>query len=228
LDGSILVVADGVKGRNIDRGHRTGKNLESLLPLRGMGPDLSESRQKVIEGGFCFPQKEKVEKGSERFRIEKGRDAARHDKRVVFSAVFREIRDLAQGKNLQDVGIVVFKGKREGKQVKALKRGKGLQGEKPLSPFGTEGHFFAFGEEDTFCNHILSSVQKRVDDLQSEVRHADAVRVGVNESYRDPAAPILSHCPLFQGEPGLVKGGKLVGHVSITFNQSAFALRKVG
>jgi hypothetical protein len=147
---------------------------------------------------------------------------------VVFLAVFREIGDFAEGKNPQNVGVVIFEGKREGNQVEPAERRKGLQGEKPLSRVHTEGHFFAFGEEDTFCHHILSSVQKRVNHLQSKVRHADAVRIGVNESYRDPAAPILSHCPRFQGKPCLAKGGKLVGHVSITFDQSAFALRKVG
>jgi hypothetical protein len=193
-----------------------------------MDPDLSEGHQKIFQGGFCFPQKKKIEKRGERFRIEKGRDAARHDKGVGFLAVFRKIRDFAEGEDFQNVGIVVFKGKREGNQVEPVERGKGLQGQRPLSRFHTEGHFFAFGEEDTFCNHILSSVEKRVNDLQSKVRHADAVGVGVNESYRDPAAPILSHCPLFQGKPFLVKGGKFVGHVSITFDQSAFALRKVG
>jgi hypothetical protein len=134
-------------------------------------------------------------------------------------AVFREIRDFAEGKNPQNVGIIVFEGKREGHQVEPVERGKGLQGQKPLSRVHTEGHFSAFGEEDTFCNHILSSVEKRVNDLETKVRHADAVGVGVNESYRDPAAPILPHCPLFQGKSF---------HVSITFDQSALALRKVG
>jgi hypothetical protein len=222
------VITDAVKRGDIEGLHGTGKDPEGLAPNHRMGPDLSESHQKFFQGRLCFPQKKKVEKRSERFRIEKSRDAARHDKRMVFLAVFREIRDFAEGKNFQNVGIVVFKGKREGNQVEPLKRGKGLHGEKPLSPFNTEGHFFAFGEEDTFCNHILSSIEKRVNHLQSKVRHADAVGIGINESYRDSAAPILSHCPLFQGEPCLVKGGTLVGHVSVTFNQSAFALRKVG
>jgi hypothetical protein len=147
---------------------------------------------------------------------------------VNILAVFREIRDFAEGKYFQNVGIVVFKGKREGNQVEPAKRGKGLHGEKSLSRFNPEGHFFAFGEEDSFCNHILSLIEKRVNHLKSKVRHADAVGIGVNESYRDSAAPVLSHCPLFQGKPCLVKEGKLVGHVSITFDQSAFALRKVG
>jgi len=66
-----------------------------------------------------------------------------------------------------------------------------------------------FGQEGPFSNNIIPAIQKTVNDLKSQVGHADAIIIGVDKGNGYPAAPIFSHSPSFPINPGAGKGDHL-------------------
>ena len=90
------------------------------------GFPLAFTRSNVLQAVgqelLCFTNGKKIHKLRQRLRVEKRADTAGENQRMVVSSSGGAERDLTQIEDGKDIRIVVFKGKREGNHIKAMKR----------------------------------------------------------------------------------------------------------
>ena len=152
---------------------------------------------------FALADDHEVHEGRDRLRIRERADAAHQDQRIVRPSRGGAQRDPRHAEQAQDVDVVAFVGDREADEVELGERPERFERERRhLRPL----HLVEVGRlrhEHALADHVGHRVQVPINGLEAEIRHADGVRIGIDEGDGDLAAPVLDDGSLLLGEQGL-------------------------
>jgi hypothetical protein len=187
-DGRVRIVGAGIEVRHVAAGKGSGEFQKQLFPehLRSAGREpLAEQTADGRQHRLGLADNEAIDKGSERFRVDKGGHAAGHDERpaaIILGPVGGERGDTAGEQDFYEVNKVMLEADRE-----EQKREIAWQ----PARFDRGRRTWTVREKDAFANDIEFFVQQPVDELQSQVGHADCIPVGIDEADRQSVFPLL-------------------------------------
>ena len=188
----VRSIGDFVERRNIDPGDR-GSSTKKLLsaPLLVFETDIQI--QEVIVDHLPFANIEQIEKGSDGLRVVGAGTASDHQ-RVLFCPFLRVQRDPGELQHLQDIGIAHLILQCDAEEIAFPHRPLALQRKQRDLLFPHHPVQVGPGREYPLTVHILPAVEHTVEDLQTQVAHADLVHIRKThrETHRD-AVRILFH-----------------------------------
>jgi len=198
------VIGSVIERRNVDAPDLPRKRWQQLeagrFPLPGRQPEFQELGYEA----FSFSHKDEIQKRSQWFGVHEGCNAARRDVGVTCPALLAEGREPGQPEHLNGVAEIVFEGDGKGDQLEISERPLRLDAQQPAGLLPEGWQVFRFGIEDPFADHLLETVQKLVDRLETQVRHADGVTVGEGQGNGQLSAPIFADRSPFFSQPLLV------------------------
>jgi len=189
--------------------------LQNLLPRTFAGSVLEPEFQKIREEGFCFADKEKIQKRCQWFRIQEHRNAAGGYVRRRGTALFAQRWNPPQVDHLHSIVEIILKGDREDEQMEILQRPLRLDAQQPAGLLPEKWQVFGFGIENPFADNVFMSIQGFINRLEAQVGHANRIAVGKGQGNTELSAPILINRSLFLSQPSLLPLLQFPQHVWI-------------
>ncbi len=204
LDATVIRVAHVVGIRHVDAAQGP-ERLEEAPPRVGRAAHAARAPRldDLADDLFAFPHHDHVHERRHRFRIREGADAPHHHDGIAGTTVRRPRREPRHAEEPHGVDVVALVGHGEADQVEIGERTLRLQREGSGSGPPVLVDVFRVGKEHALAEHLGQSVQMLVDGLKAQVRHADGVRIGIDEGDAHPSAPFFAHDTFFAGNEGL-------------------------
>ena len=195
----------------IERRHIDALDLgQSTQHIGARQPRLHDGRIRIHQrrhDGFALADDERIDEEAQRLRIERGAGTAREDDGIMLTAFLGQQLDLAQLQDAQQVEIVHLERDGEANQGEAVKRQLVLQAQKRRPRMLVLTLLILRRQEESFTCRVTTPIQQIVDDVQSQIRHADEVGIGIDQGKVLPRAcwkreipllafQLLAHAPL--------------------------------
>ena len=193
-DGAVIQIRDRVALRHVDALDRR-QAVQEVVPPAGVNGHRPEG---VAVRGDDLPDDlltladhHEVHERGHGLRVREGAHAAHQDDGVLGPAGLRPERDSRRPEEAHRVDVVPFVRDREPDQVEVGERTLGLEREGAGAGPLVLRDVLRVRQEHPLADDAGQLVQVAIDRLEPQVGHPDRVGVGVDESERDPAPPVL-------------------------------------
>ena len=178
-------------------------------------PVLSIALNKLARDLFSLAHDHDVKEIRERFRIEKGADAAQDHERIIRCSFIFIDSDAGEPQHFQDIEIVLFKGDGKSKDIELPDRPFALQTVKPGVALVVLFDISLIRQEHAFACRVSAAVQDGVDLVHAEIRHAYVVGVRIGKRDRHSGIAGFIDGPALSSEQGIGFFEKFSGHAGI-------------
>ena len=184
----------------VERGHVDARHLRELLQQLVAREPLALGRLVGVHqrghDDLALADDEGIEDGGERLGVERRARAARDEDGVSLAALSGLCLDLAHREELQDVEVVHLERDGKAQHVEVVERRLRLHAHDRRARIHIALDLRAFRQEDALTGRVTALVQQVVDDVEAEIRHADEVRIGIDEGKTRPRAHGIDVVPL--------------------------------
>ena len=189
-----LVDHDVVERRNVDAGNP--RETEKDVGARGtFGTGVPHAGAHVHDAILAVSEQHGVEGGGHRLAVP-CRGSAPEDEGIVLVALVGAKGDAGKVKSLEDVGEDELVGEREADDVERAERSGALEGEQGHVPSAHERGHVRPGKVGALAGHPVLLVDAPVENRDAEVRLADLIDVGVDETRVEGAILVDDRSPL--------------------------------
>ena len=123
-----------------------------------------------------------IDQCGERFGVERGTWPPRDNEGVMCRAIRGKRRDMTAREHFRDMKIIHLKRNGKADDGEVRERRLRLHAHHRRIRAHIARHLIAIGQKDALTRRITALIQQRIDNVQPEVRHADKVSIGIDES----------------------------------------------
>ena len=177
----LRIVCGRIECRDIDPGDM-GKPLQKCRAVVARTQPCMIGVHHRRKDRLSLTDDKGIDQRSEWLRVERGTRPPRDHERVMCRAVRGKRRDVTACEHLRNMKIIHLKRNGKADDGEVRERGLRLHAHHRRIRAHIARHLIAIGQKDALTRRVTALIQQRIYNVQPEVRHADKVSIGIDES----------------------------------------------
>ena len=194
---AVVIVFVAVQRRHVDARHVNSQEAQQVVAVKLLGLPFVVGVEELVDEVFSFADHDHVDKGRERFGIEKGHRPAHDDERIVILAVFSEDRDAPHFEDRRHIEIVHLEADGQAENLEIRKGPPVFQGNDGFLRLFEDLHQLLVRQESPFAEPVFAAVHFAVYDLHAQIAHGHVIRIGIADGHGVPRPERIAHSPRF-------------------------------